>query len=75
LNWKSAGPVREEIADIGSVSPTLIALGGDSFAILKTRLRRGVQDFEGTALLDVFSPEDYRRQFPRDEALRRSVLA
>jgi hypothetical protein len=63
---------REEIAAIGSVSPTLIALGGDSFAILKRSLGEDFRILKALHYSMYISPENYRRQFPRDEALHRS---
>ena len=63
---------REEIAAIGSVSPTLIALGGDSFAILKRSLGEDFRIMKALHYSMYISIENYRRRFPRDEALRRS---
>ena len=63
---------HEEIAAIGSVSPTLIALGGYSFAILKRCLGEDFRILKAPHYSMYISPENYRRLFPRDEALRRS---
>jgi hypothetical protein len=55
---------REEIAAIGSVSPTLIALGCASFTILKRGLGGDFRILKAPHYSMYISPENYRRQFP-----------
>jgi hypothetical protein len=62
---------REEIVAIGSVSPTLIALGGDSFVILKRSLGEDFRILKAPHYSMYISSENYREQFPRNETLRR----
>ena len=56
---------REEIAAIGSVSPTLIALGCDSFVILKRNLGEDFRILKAPHYSMYISPPNYRKQFPR----------
>jgi hypothetical protein len=63
---------REEIAAIGSVSPTLIALGVHSFALLKRNLGGDFRILEAPHYSMYVSRETYRSRFPKDEALRTS---
>jgi hypothetical protein len=56
---------REEIAAIGSASPTLIALGVASFAILKGSLGKDFRILKAPHYSMYISLENYRRQFPR----------
>ncbi len=57
-----------ELAAIGSTSPTLIALGGDSFAILKRNLRDELPILKAPHYSMYISKENYRLKF---EQLRR----
>src|SRR5688572_23216806 len=63
---------REEIAAIGSVSPILIALGGNSFVILKRSLRDDFRILQAPHYSMYIGRENYRKQFPRNEGLRRA---
>lgn len=54
---------REELAAIGSISPTLIALGGDSFRILKRTLGDEFPILKAPHYSMYISKEDYRVKF------------
>lgn len=54
---------REELKTIGSVSPTLIALGGDSYAILKRNLNDEFPILKAPHYSMYISKEKYRVKF------------
>ena len=54
---------REELATIGSTSPTLISLGGDSFAILKRNLGDEFPILKAPHYAMYINKDEYRRRF------------
>lgn len=54
---------REELAGIGSDSPTLVALGGDSFKILQRNLGDEYPILRAPHYSMYISKEDYRKRF------------